>query len=91
LPKKYSKAIATSKQSYEYLLFEFAGFSPTFSDMAQNIMSAAIRGGWVGVGVGWRGWMVSSGYPSDTTGPVVVPKEPSTVSKPHYKAMQAVR
>jgi len=39
--------------------------------------------GWVdGVGGGLR-------LPSDTVGPVAVPKEPSMVSKPHYKAKQA--
>jgi len=28
---------------------------------------------------------------SDSMGPVAVPKEPSMVSKPHYKAKQAFR
>jgi len=37
---KYSKAIATSKQSYNYLLFGFAGFS----HMAQNITNAVYKG-----------------------------------------------
>jgi len=53
--------------------------------MAQNIMSAAYKGvdGWV---VGWAG----QSYPSDTKGPALVPKELSMVSKPHYKAKQAI-
>jgi len=55
-----------------------------------HIMSATCKGGWVRVEVGWRGWVVSSVYSSDTMGPVVVPKELSMVSKPHYKAKQAV-
>jgi len=42
-----------------YLLFKFACFSESFSDMAQNIMSATYKGvgGWVD-GVGWMGWVV---------------------------------
>jgi len=44
--------------------------------MAQNITSAGYKG---------------VGYLSDTMEPVVVPNEPSMVSKPHYKAKQAVQ
>jgi len=52
--QEFSRAIATSKQSYNYLLFEFADFSQTFSDVAQNITSATYKevGGWE---VGWGG------------------------------------
>jgi len=49
-------------------------------------MSATYKGvgGWVDrMGGGLR-------LPSDTMGPAVVPNEPSMVSKPHYKAKQAV-
>jgi len=47
----YYGARSGSPQSYNYLLFGFAGFSQSFSDMAQNIMSATYKG--VGGGVGW--------------------------------------
>jgi len=70
-----------------YLLFEFAGFSESFSDVAQNITSAAYKGvgRWVdGVRGGLR-------LLSDTMGPAVVPEELSMVSKPHYKAKQAIQ
>jgi len=33
-----------SKQSYKYLLFEFGGFSQSFTDIAQNITSATYKG-----------------------------------------------
>jgi len=38
------------------LLFVFAGFSESFSDVAQNIMGAGYKGvgGWAD-GVGWMG------------------------------------
>jgi len=39
---------------------------------------------------GWGGQCAKGGYPSDTMGPVVVPKEPLMISKSHYKAKQAV-
>jgi len=62
------------------MLFGFAGFSESFSDVAQNIKNAAYKG----VGGGLR-------LPFNTMGPFntmepVVPNEPSMVSKPHYKA-----
>jgi len=37
----------------------------------------------------WGGVGGGLGYLSDTMGPAAVPKEPSMVSKPHYKAKQA--
>jgi len=45
----HNSPVPTSKQSYKYLLFGFAGFSESFSDVAQNIMSATYKrvGGWV--------------------------------------------
>jgi len=36
------KAIATSKQSYKYLLVGFAGFLESFSDVGQNMSAAYI-------------------------------------------------
>jgi len=71
--KKHSKAIATSKQSYKYLLVGFAGFSESFLDVAQNITVSHIRG-WIGARI-WRRCVVGSGYPSDTMGQVAVPKK----------------
>jgi len=54
--------------------------------MWHKISSAAYKG-WVGGSrSGVREWVVGSGYPSDTIRPAFVPKEPSMVSKPHYKA-----
>jgi len=56
--------------------------------MVQNNTSAAYKevGGWVGR---WGGVVGGLRLLSDTMGPVSVPKEPSMVSKPHYKAKQA--
>jgi len=42
----------------KYLLFGFAGFSESFSDVAQNITSATYKevSGWVGGWMRWGGW-----------------------------------
>jgi len=54
------EVVATSKLSYKY-----PGSSQSFSDVAQNIMSAAHK-----KASGWEwGWVVGSGYSSDTMGP----------------------
>jgi len=69
--EKHSKAIATCKQSYNYLLFGFASFSQSFSDVIQNIMSTTYKGQVGESRGGVEGWAVGSGYLSDTMGPVV--------------------
>jgi len=57
--------------------------------MTQNITSATYKGvhGWMGVRVGRRGWVVGSGYPLDTIGPVVFQRSHNMA---FYKVKQAV-
>jgi len=80
----YSKAVATSKQSYKYLLFGLVGFSQSFSDVVQNIISATYKGQVGGVGGQLR-------LAFRHNGTICVPKELPMVSKPHYKAKQAIQ
>jgi len=94
--KKHSKVIATSKQSYKYLLIISAlwicWFFRVFFRHAWHKISWVlhIRGGWVGVGMGGRLSPLRLSFRHNGTSCCAKKAVNGFQTEPHYKAKQAV-